>query len=225
MLAQSIYNMTDIFFIGQTGDPNMVAAVSLVFPVFMLSLALGNIFVIGGSSYISRMLGLKNNEEVKKTSAVSFYLSLIAGLALTVVLLCFKMPMLSMIGSSEETIDHANGYYSIIALFMPFAVAGTLFSGIIRSEGATGKVMTLQLFGIVLKIVLDPIFISVLGWGTKGAAWATIAGQLASFIYGVWYFCQNNPYYQYIAGIINRIKKCCGKFSPLEFPRGSRICS
>jgi putative MATE family efflux protein len=70
---------------------------------------------------------------------------------------------------------------------MPFAVAGTLFSGLLRSTGATGKAMTLQLAGIALNIILDPIFISVLGWGTKGAAWATIAGQLVSFAYGVWY--------------------------------------
>jgi Na+-driven multidrug efflux pump len=59
MLAQAIYNMTDMFFIGQIGDPNMVTAVSLVFPLFMLSQALGNIFATGGSSYISRMLGAK----------------------------------------------------------------------------------------------------------------------------------------------------------------------
>jgi Na+-driven multidrug efflux pump len=71
---------------------------------------------------------------------------------------------------------------------MPFAAAGVLFSGLMRSEGATSKAMTLQLAGITLNIVLDHIFISVIGWGTKGAAWATIAGQLASFTYGRWYF-------------------------------------
>jgi Na+-driven multidrug efflux pump len=59
MLAQAIYNMTDMFFIRLTGDPNMMAAVSLVFPLFMLSLALANVFATGGSTYISRMLGEK----------------------------------------------------------------------------------------------------------------------------------------------------------------------
>jgi putative MATE family efflux protein len=187
MLAQAIYNMTDMFFIGQTGDPNMVAAVSLVFPIFMLSQALGNIFATGSSSYISRMLGLKNTEESKSTSAVCFYLSLIAGFLLAVLLLCFKMPILNFIGASEGTLAHAEGYYAVVVLFMPFAVAGTLFSGLLRSLGATDKAMILQLIGIVLNIILDPIFISVFGWGTKGAAWATIAGQLVSFAYGVWY--------------------------------------
>jgi putative MATE family efflux protein len=72
---------------------------------------------------------------------------------------------------------------------MPFAVTGAVFSGLMRSEGATGKAMMLQLAGIALNIVLDPLFILVFRWGTSGAAWATVAGQLASFIYGVAYFC------------------------------------
>jgi putative MATE family efflux protein len=187
MLAQSIYNMTDMFFIGQTGDPNMVAAVSLAFPIFMLSQALGNVFATGSSSYISRLLGVKDHAESKNTSSVCFYASLIAGLLLTALLLCFKTPIITHIGASEGTFAHVDGYYSIVVLFMPFAVAGTLFSGLLRSEGATDKAMTLQLIGIVLNIILDPIFISVFGWGTKGAAWVTITGQLASFAYGVWY--------------------------------------
>jgi putative MATE family efflux protein len=189
MLAQSIYNMTDMFFIGQTRDTDMVAAVSLVFPVFMFSQALGNVFATGSSSYISRMLGAKNIEEAKNTSSVCVYLSLLAGLLVAVLQLSFKTPILIFIGTSENTFAYANGYYSVVTIFMPVAVVGTLFSGILRSVGLTDKAMTLQLIGIILNIILDPIFISVSGWGTKGAAWATIAGQLACFFYGLWYFC------------------------------------
>ncbi|WP_461257522.1 MATE family efflux transporter, partial [Treponema sp. R80B11-R83G3] len=140
---------------------------------------------------ISRLLGIKNYEETKKTSSVSFYLAIIAGFVFAVFLLCFKNQILNLIGASEGTYSHADGYYSIVVLFMPIAVTGALFSGLMRSEGATVNAMTLQLVGIVLNIILDPIFISVFGWGTKGAAWATIAGQLASFLYGIWYFCSN----------------------------------
>jgi putative MATE family efflux protein len=193
MLAQSVYNMTDLFFIGQTGDPNMVAAVSLVFPVFMLSQAAGNVFATGGSSRISRMLGLKDSEAARNTSAVSFYLSLGAGLLLTALLLCFKSPALAVIGASEGTFAYTRDYYTIVALFMPFAVSGVVFSGLMRSEGATGRAMILQLAGIALNIALDPLFILGFGWGTSGAAWATVAGQLVSFVYGLWYFAAGTP--------------------------------
>jgi putative MATE family efflux protein len=188
MLAQAVYNMTDMFFIGQTGDPNMVAAVSLAFPLFMLSQALGNIFATGGSSYISRMLGAKRVDEVRHTSSVSFYASLGIGLFLAVILLIFKTPLLRLIGASDATFAHTSDYFSVINIFMPIAVAGTVLSGQMRSEGATHKAMTAMLIGIALNIILDPILILWLDWGTAGAAWATVVGQTASFVYAVRYF-------------------------------------
>ena len=192
MLAQAIYNMTDMFFIGQTGDPNMVAAVSLVFPLFMLSQALGNIFATGGSSYISRMLGAKEEDEARFTSSVSFYTSIGAGFLLTVVLWIFKTPILSIIGASSDTFAPTNDYFSVVLLFMPVAVGGTVLGGQMRSEGATDKAMNAMLIGIVINIILDPIMILWLRMGTAGAAWATVAGQTVSFIYTVFYFISRN---------------------------------
>jgi putative MATE family efflux protein len=188
MLAQAIYNMTDMFFIGQTNDPNMVAAVTLAFPLFMLSQALGNIFATGGSSYISRLLGAGEHNEARKAAAVSFCLTLGIGLLLTLILWIFKDPVLRLIGASDATFAYTDDYFSVILLFMALAAAGTVMSGQMRSEGATQKAMTLQLIGIVLNIILDPILILHLEMGTAGAAWATVAGQTASFVYGVSYF-------------------------------------
>lgn len=188
MLAQSIYNMTDMFFIGQTKDPNMVAAVSLVFPLFMLSQALGNIFATGGSSYISRMLGEKKIDEAKRTAAVSFYVAFGIGLLMTVTLRIFKSPVLRLIGASDATFAFTDDYFSVVAMFMAFATAGNVMSGQMRSEGETRKAMILQLIGIVLNIILDPIFILWFKMGTAGAAWATILGQMASFAFGIRYF-------------------------------------
>jgi putative MATE family efflux protein len=192
MLAQAIYNMTDMFFIGQTGDPNMVAAVSLVFPLFMLSQALGNVFATGGSSYISRMLGAKNEGEARQTSSVAFYTAIGAGIIVTAVLWIFKTPILRLIGASDATFAYTNDYFSVATLFMAVAAAGTVLSGQMRSEGATDKAMTLQLIGIVLNIILDPILILWCGMGTAGAAWATVAGQSASLVYGVFYYLRKH---------------------------------
>jgi putative MATE family efflux protein len=180
--------MTDMFFIGQTGDPNMVAAISLAFPLFMLTQALGNIFATGGSSYISRMLGAKETAEARHTSAVSFYAAFCIGLLLAVLLLIFKTPVLRLIGASEGTFAYTLDYFSVTNLFMPVAAAGTVLGAQMRSEGATGKAMRAMLLGIVLNIVLDPVLILWLDMGTAGAAWATVAGQTASFVYGVRHF-------------------------------------
>jgi putative MATE family efflux protein len=188
MLAQAIYNMTDMFFIGQTGDPNMVAAVSLAFPLFMLSQALGNIFATGGSSYISRLLGAKKNDEARSAASVSFYTALGVGFLFCIVFWVFKTPVLRLIGASDATFIYTDDYFSVVNVFMPVAAGGTVLSGQMRSEGATNKAMTAMLIGIVLNIILDPILILWCNLGTAGAAWATIAGQAASFAYGVSYF-------------------------------------
>ena len=180
MLAQSIYNMTDMFFIGQTKDPNMVAAVSLAFPLFMLSQAIGNIFATGGSSYISRMLGAQENDEARHTSAVGFYMSFGVGILLTAILWIFKTPILQLIGASSATFAYTDDYFSVIALFMAFAAAGTVMSGQMRSEGATKQAMVLQLIGIVLNIILDPIFILWFRMGTaaRGLGYRCRAGRV-----------------------------------------------
>ena len=69
-LITIIYNLTDMFFIGQTGDANQVAAIALCMPVFLILMALGGIFGIGGSSLISRLLGKKNYYSIKVASSL-----------------------------------------------------------------------------------------------------------------------------------------------------------
>jgi putative MATE family efflux protein len=188
MIAQMIYNMTDTFFIGQTGDPNMVAGISLTMPLFLVSQGVGNVFGVGASSYISRMLGAKRNETARRTNAVSFYTTMLSGLVITAALFLFRRPILRLIGTSSVTFPYADDYFSIISAFTTVAIGCISLSGQIRSEGATAKAMKGTLIGIGLNIVLDPLFILVFDMGTAGAAWATVAGQTASLIYLLVYF-------------------------------------
>ncbi|MDR1950092.1 MAG: MATE family efflux transporter [Spirochaetaceae bacterium] len=188
MVAQMVYNMTDTFFIGQTGDPNMVAGISLTMPLFMVSQGVGNVFGVGASSYISRMLGARQSEAAKRTNAVSFYTTILSGLVITVALLLFRRPILRIIGTSDITFRYADDYFTIILAFTTMAICCISLSGQIRSEGATAKAMKGTLIGIGLNIVLDPLFILTFDMGTAGAAWATVAGQAASLVYLLLYF-------------------------------------
>ena len=187
MLAQSIHSMIDMFFIGRTNDPNMVAAIALVMPVFFLSQALGNVFAVGGSSYISRLLGAGNKDEARHTSTVSLYTGFGLAVLLALGMLLFKTPILQLIGTSGATYVHTDNYFSVIVMFMPVAASSVVISAQIRSEGETQKAMRLQLIGIALNVVLTPIFVLGLRMGTAGAAWSTAAGQSLSFLYGVRY--------------------------------------
>jgi putative MATE family efflux protein len=187
-VAQMVYNMTDTFFIGQTGDPNMVAGISLSMPLFMVSQGLGGIFAMGASSYMSRMLGAKKLDEARHTNAVSFYCVIGMGLIMTAALFFLRVPILRLIGTSDVTYPYARDYFSIISNFILFAMLNIALNGQIRAEGASATAMVGMFIGIALNIVLDPIFILVFDMGVAGAAWATVIGHIASLIYFLAYF-------------------------------------
>lgn len=188
MLVVVIYNMADTFFIGQTNDPMQVAAVSLATPVFMVFMALGNLFGIGGSSAISRALGEKKLGRAKNISSFCCYGSLGLGAVMAALFLARMDGILKIIGASVNTIDFARDYLTYIAFGGPFIMFGTAFGNILRGEGAARESMVGNLIGTVVNIVLDPIMILVFGWGVVGAAVATVIGNIAACLFYLTYF-------------------------------------
>lgn len=177
MGIQLIYNLTDTFFVGQTGNPDMVAAISVVTPLMLLLQAIGNIFAIGSSSYISRKLGEKNNLEAKRANSVTVYTAIGIALIMSVLALTFKDLILPNIGTSEATYKYTSDYFTIFVAFSIAVILQITLAGLIRSEGATKKAMIGMIIGIGLNIILDPIFILILKMGVSGAAWATVIGN------------------------------------------------
>ncbi len=187
MLVVFIYNAADVFFVGQTGDANQVAAVALTIPVFMLFIALGNVFGIGGSSLISRSLGRGDEERVARISSFCFYASIISGLVMIALLLLGMNVILGLIGTNEKTVGFARSYLIYIAIGSPFTIMPAAFGHIVRGEGAPKQAMIGMLIGNILNIILDPIFILPMGMGVTGAALATVIGNLVSSIYFIYY--------------------------------------
>lgn len=188
MLVVVIYNMADTFFIGQTGDAMKVAAVSLATPVFMVFMALGNLFGIGGSSAIARALGAGKMEGAKKICAFCAYGSLGVGVVMFVLYLAGMNGILRLIGATDNTIGYAREYLTIVAVGGPFIMFGTAFGNILRGEGAAKESMIGNLIGTVTNIVLDPIMILGMGMGVAGAALATIIGNMAACVFYVVFF-------------------------------------
>ena len=188
MLVVVIYNMADTFFIGQTKDPLQVAAVSLATPVFMIFMALGHLFGIGGSSAISRALGERHKDRACHISSFCCYGSLGLGVIVAILSVLGMETILHLIGASVNTIGFARQYLAIIAIGAPFIMFSTAFANILRGEGASRESMVGNLIGTVVNIILDPIMILVLGWGVTGAALATIIGNIAACLYYIAYY-------------------------------------
>ena len=211
-LVTVVYNMADTFFVGQTGDPLQVAAVSLTNPIFILMMAFANMFGMGGSAVLSMALGAKDERRAKNASSFVTYASLIVGVVFALILIVFMDPILALFGANAETYEFAGGYTFHIAYGAPFIIWSAAASFIVRAEGASREAMIGSMIGTIANIVLDPIFISVLGQGTAGAAIATTIGNVMASGYYLWYFLRKSRmlsiswrYFTVRGGILTKI--------------------
>lgn len=188
MLMVLIYNLADTFFIGQTRNDILVAAVSLATPVFLIFMAVGTIFGMGGTSVISRAMGQGRKEYAKKVCSFCMWSCVGTGIFLAAVFLLFMNQILTLVGASADTWEPAKAYLTIVAFGGPFVLISNCYSNIIRAEGQSGKAMMGQLIGNLTNIVLDPVMILAFRWGIAGAAVATVIGNVVGAGYYIVYF-------------------------------------
>lgn len=182
MLVSLVYNMVDTWFIAQTQNTALVAGVSLCAPMFTLMVAMGDIFGLGGSSLISRLLGQGEEKRVRHVSAFCSYGAIVWGVLVGALMLIFRQPILHLLGASSDTMDSAMAYYSYLALGAPAIIFTLVPSNILRTEGMAVASMVGSITGAVVNIILDPIFIFGLNMGAGGAALATVLSNVVSAV-------------------------------------------
>ena len=188
MLMVLVYNLADTFFIGQTHDALQVAAVSLATPVFLIFMAVGTVFGMGGTSVISRALGEGRKDYAKKVCSFCMWGCVIVGVVMAALFLIFMEPILSLIGASSDTWDLAKTYLMIVVCSGPFVLISNCYSNVIRTERESGRACIGQLLGNLLNVVLDPVMILGFGWNIAGAAIATVIGNVIGAGYYISYF-------------------------------------
>ena len=182
MLVSLIYNMVDTWFIAQTQNTALVAGVSLCAPMFTLMVAMGDIFGLGGSSLISRLLGQGEEKRVRHVSAFCSYGAIIWGVLVGALMLIFRQPILRLLGASSDTMDSATDYFCYLALGAPAIIFTLVPSNILRTEGMAVASLVGSITGAVVNIILDPIFIFGLDMGAGGAALATVLSNVVSSV-------------------------------------------
>lgn len=186
-LITLIYNIADTWFIGQTNNPYMVAASSLVLTIFLMTAALANLFGVGGGNLVVRLLGGKDEEEAKKAASLSLVMA--AGVSLTFSVLCFLFmdPLLRLLGASDYTIGYAKQYLTFVVVIgaVPTVLANTM-SAMVRNIGHSKEAGFGLGMGGVLNVILDPIFMFVIfpsGYQVAGAAVATMLSNVITLLY------------------------------------------
>ena len=189
MLVSLVYNMVDTWFIAQTQNTALVAGVSLCAPMFTLMVAMGDIFGLGGSSLISRLLGQGQEQRVRHVSAFCSYGAILWGVFVGAMMLLFRQPILTLLGAKSDTMDSAMAYYCYLALGAPAIIFTLVPSNILRTEGMAVASMVGSITGALVNIVLDPIFIFGLNMGAGGAALATVLSNVVSAVLFIVLLC------------------------------------
>lgn len=186
-LITLIYNIADTWFIGQTGNPYMVAASSLVLTIFLMTAAIANLFGVGGGSLVVRLLGSKDEEEARKVASLSLVLAAAASLLFSVLCFVFMNLLLRVLGASDNTIGFARQYLIFVVVIggLPTVLANTM-SAMVRNIGYSKEAGFGLGMGGILNVILDPIFMFVIfpdGYQVAGAAVATMLSNIITWIY------------------------------------------
>lgn len=187
-LIAVVYNMADTFFIGQLNDPLQVAAATVAMPVFMFLTAFANLFGLGGSSLISRCLGIGDTVKARHTSAFCIWMGMAVAFVYGVFIVLCEPVLFPVLGAGDETWDYCAQYvFWTIGVGSVPTVMNAEFAHLIRSEGYSKIAAVGVAFGGVLNIILDPVFIFCFGMEIRGAAIATMLSNLAAMSYFLYF--------------------------------------
>ena len=182
-LVQVVYNIVDRVYLGHMpGDTESMAltGVGVTFPVISLIAAFTNLFATGGAPLCSMARGAGNEERARELEITTLFMQIVTGLACIVVLFLVKKPLLFLLGASANTYGYADGYLSVYLTGTVFVTAGTGMIGFINLQGYPRTGMAYMMAGAIINMLLDPVFIFVLGMGVKGAALASVISQFIS---------------------------------------------
>lgn len=181
MLVTTIYNMADTFFVGHLDTPS-TAAVGIVFSVMFIIQSIAFFFGHGSGNFISRELGAKRQQRAEQMATTGFVYAFGFGILTTLVGLAFLRPIAIALGATPTILRPTLDYMAIVLLGAPFMTAQLALNGQMRFQGNAHLAMLGVVVGAIMNIGLDPLLIFVCGMGVKGAAWATVIGQVSSFV-------------------------------------------
>lgn len=192
IIINAAYNIADQIFIGQGVGYLGNAATTIIFPLLTIVMAIASLLGTGATTHSAVELGKGNRLESEKALNTVFVFTSGIGIVLaTVSFLCIE-PILKLSGADNNTLPLAKEYVRIIVLGIPFNMLNMALSGLARVDGNPRVSMYGMLLGVILNVVLDPLYLFVFHWGVKGAALATITSQFASACIMIFYFTKKS---------------------------------
>jgi putative MATE family efflux protein len=186
MALQTLYNITDLVFVGRLGG-DAVAALTFNMPIVFCAIGITFGLGTGATSVIARFIGSNDKAQADNAAEHSILIGLGIGLLIVIGALAFKYQILAHLGASEEVLDLAVDYFEVTVPGFIFWILNVGFRSVMAGEGDTRTPMAFQGVGVILNIILDPVLIFWAGLGVAGAAWATVASQFVVLLAFLFY--------------------------------------
>lgn len=185
--ATTIYNLINAYFMGLIHDTNMMSAITLAMPITIILMAVGNVFGVGGGTFITRLLGSGDKEKGKKVAGYSFYMSIIAGIIIAILAMIFMTPFVHLLGADGQTLIYTKQYSTILFAGGFGMILNFGLEQLVRSEGASKESMYGMFISVAVSIILDALLILVFNLHVIGAGISLVIANLAATAYYVWF--------------------------------------
>ena len=187
LVVNALYNIVDQIFIGWGVGTLGNSATNVIFPLNMVVMALALLLGDGGAAYLSLELGRGNKKKAEDGVNNTFSWLIIVGILFCIICMIFLKPLTALFGATPDNLNYALEYGKIVVLGFPFVIVGCGMCSLIRADGTPQLTMIAMIVGCLSNVILDAVFVLGFGWGMKGAALATVIGQILNFAISMWY--------------------------------------
>ncbi len=189
-VVQMLYNLVDRIYIGHIDQVSGLAltGLGLTFPIVTIIMAFTNLFGMGGAPLFAIARGASDDNRAAVILNTTFTMLLITSIFLMIIFYLFLQPILYLLGASTDSFGYAYDYLLVYLIGTPLLMSTSGMTGFINAQGFSVTSMVIVLSGVIINIILDPIFIFTFGFGVTGAALATVISQVVSFILLIAFF-------------------------------------
>lgn len=196
MFVNALYNIISRVYVGQDTGADGLAGITILFPLGLIYIGFSALIGVGSNALFSIRLGEKQTQEAHRILGNGFMLLSLVSCGLTVLAYFFLDPFLALLGADPQILPYARAYAQVVLPgYMLFGI-GAGMNHFIRSSGHPKTAMATQFIGAFINLSLGPIFIFGLHWGIRGAAAATVCGQLVSFAWVMYFFISGRSLYR-----------------------------
>ncbi|MDO4296294.1 MAG: MATE family efflux transporter [bacterium] len=190
-LLQSMYNLTDTYWLGKIGT-NPMAAITLISPIQNIVINFGQGITAAGAILMAQLIGGKDKEGAKGMVGQLFLSAMIFAVVCSALCIASADGIVGWMGAEGEIFSLSKTYLSIVMIDVPFLFLINLYTAVNQAQGDTVRPMLLNVAGILLNMVLDPLFMLGFRWGIAGAALATVLAKVPSALLAFWLLARRN---------------------------------